>query len=70
MNIFDNTPRRKRSHGHHQDISPKLHDASINGLLSYVQIPVGIHHILTELYSLSLSKLHSLYTTCLKNFNY
>jgi len=70
MNIFDNTPRRKRSHGHHQDISPKLHDVSINGPLSYVQIPVGIHHILTELYSLPLSKLHSLHTTCLKNFNY
>lgn len=62
MNIFDNTPRHKRSHGHNQDISPNIHDVSINGLLSYVQIPVGIHHILTKLYSLPLSTLHSLYT--------
>jgi hypothetical protein len=61
MNIFDNTPRRKWSHGHRQYTSPKLHDVSINGLLSYVQKPLGMHHIQTKLYSFPFSKLHSLY---------
>ena len=35
------------SHGHRQYCqytSPKLHDVSVNGLLPYVQIPVGMHH--------------------------
>ena len=66
MNIFDNTPIRKRSHGHRQYTSPKLYDVSINDLLPYFQIPIGMPHIRTKLYSLPLSKLHSLYTTCLK----
>ena len=66
MNIFDNAHIRKRSHDHRRYTSPKLHDVSINGLLSYVQKPLGMHHIRTKCYSLPLSKLHSLYTTCLK----
>ena len=33
INMFDNTPRRKRSHGHRQYTSPQLHDVSINNLL-------------------------------------
>jgi hypothetical protein len=66
MNIFDNAPIRKRSHDHRRYTSPKLHDVSINGLLSYVQKPLGMHHIRTKCYSLPLSKLHYLYTTCLK----
>jgi hypothetical protein len=37
----------------------------IQGLLPFVQTPLGMHHILTKLFSLALSKLHSLYTTCL-----
>jgi len=64
MNISDNAPRRKRSHG--QYTSPKLHDVSINGFLLCVQKPLGVHYIRTKLYSVTLSKLHSLYTTCLK----
>ena len=64
MNIFDNTRRRKRSHDHRRYTSPKLHD--VNGLLPHVQKPLGMHHIRTKLYSLPFSKLHSLYTACLK----
>ena len=67
MNIFDNTPRRKRSHGHRHYTSPQLHDVSINGLLPFVQKPLGMHHIRTKLYSLPLTKLNSLYKTCLEN---
>ena len=52
MNIFDNTPRRKRSHGHRQYTSPQLHDVSINDPLSYVQNPLGMPHIRTELLTL------------------
>jgi len=66
MNIFDNSPRRKRSHCHRQYTSPKLHDVSINGPLPYVQIPLGMNNIRTKLHPLPLSKLHSLYATCLK----
>jgi hypothetical protein len=66
MNIFDNTPRRKHSHGHGQYMSPKLHDVAMNCLPPYVKIPLGMHCIWTKLHSLPLSKLHSLYTTWLK----
>ena len=38
MNIFNNTPRRKQSHGHHQYTS--LRDVVINGLLLFVQKPL------------------------------
>ena len=50
VHIFDNTSRCKRSHGQGQYTSPKLHDVSINGLIPYVQIPLGMHHIRTKLY--------------------
>jgi hypothetical protein len=50
VHIFDNTSRRKRSHGQGQYTSHKLHDVSINGLIPYVQIPLGMHHIRTKLY--------------------
>ena len=66
MNIFDKSPRRKLRHCHRQYASPKLHDVSINGLLPYVQTPLGMNNIRTKLHSLLLSKLHSLYATCLK----
>ena len=59
MNIFHSTPRRRRSHGHRHCTSPTLHDVSINDLLPFIQKPLGIHHIRTKLYSLPLSKLHS-----------
>jgi hypothetical protein len=63
MNIFDNTPRRKRDHDRRQYTSPKLHDIFINGLLPYVKKPLGMRYIRAKLYSLPLSKLHSLHTT-------
>ena len=66
MNIFNNSPRRKRRHCHRQYASPKLHDVSINGLLSYVQLLLGMNNVRTKLHSLLLSKFHSLYATCLK----
>ena len=67
MNIFNSTPRRRRSHGHRHYTSPSLHDVSINDLLPFIQKPLGIHHIRTKLYSLPLSKLHSLFNLCLES---
>lgn len=66
MNIFNSTPRRRRSHGQRNYTSPTLHDVSINDLLPFIQKPLGIHHIRTKLYSLPLSKLHSLFNLCLE----
>ena len=37
----------------------------MHGLLPFVQTPLGMHHILTQLFSLALSQLHSLYTAYL-----
>ena len=65
MNVFNNTPRRKRSHGHRHYTPPKFHDVSFNDLLPFIQKPLGIHHIRTKLYSLPRSKLHCLYNYCL-----
>jgi len=64
MHIFDNTPKRKRSHGHRLYTSPQIHDISINGLLPSpcVQKPLEMHHIRTKLYSLPFSKLNSLFS--------
>ena len=69
MHIFDNTPKRKRSHGHRLYTSPQIHDISINGLLPSpcVQKPLEMHHIRTKQYSLPLSKLNSIYITCIKS---
>ena len=67
MNIFNSTPRRRRSHGHRHYTSPSLHDVSINDLLPFIQKPLGIHHIRMKLYSLPLSKLHSLFNLCLES---
>jgi len=68
MNIFDNTPRRKRSHGHCQYTSPQLHDVSINVLLPFpfAQNSLEMNNFRTKLYSSPLSKLNYLYTTCLQ----
>ena len=64
MNIFNNTPRRKWSHGHHQSTSSTW-SIYIHSLLLFAQKILGMHHIIAKLYSLPLSQLHSLYTTCL-----
>ena len=47
MNLFDKNLRWKRSHGHRHYISPKMHDVSINGLLPFIEKPLGLHHIET-----------------------
>ena len=66
VNIFYNS-RRKRSQCHHQYTSPELHDASKNDMISFVQKPLEMHHIRTKQYSLPLSKLNSIYITCIKS---
>ena len=67
MNIFNTSPRRSRSHGHRHYTSPSSHDIELNDLLSYIKKPLGIHHIRTKLFSLPLSRLNTLYKSCLKN---
>ena len=67
MNLFEYIPRRKRSHGHRHYTSPQLHDVSLKGLLPFVNKPLGMHHIRTKLYSLPLTKLYSLYKSCLES---
>ena len=65
MGIFKSAPRRKRSHGHRYYTSPIFHDVSLNDLLTFMQKPLGMHHIRSKLFSLPLSKLHTLYNSCL-----
>ena len=65
MSILNPSPRRKRSHGHRHYTSPDDHDISFNDLLSYMQKPLGLHHIRTKLFSLPLSKLSALNNTAL-----
>jgi len=65
MNLFTKSPRRKRSHGHRHYTSPKMHDVSIDGLLPFMNKPLGLHHIRTKLYSLPFTTLHSLYRASL-----
>jgi hypothetical protein len=67
MYIFNSAPRRKRSHGHRHYASPIFHDVSLNGLLPFMQKPLGMHHIRSKLFSLPLSKLHALCNSCLVN---
>ena len=67
MDIFNSAPRRKLSHGHRHYTSPMLHDVSLNDLLPFMQKPLGMHHIRSKLFSLTLSKLHTLYNLCLEN---
>ena len=67
MDIFNSTPRRKRSHGHRHYTFPILHDVSLSDLLPFMQKPLSMHHIRSKLFSLTLSKLHALYNSCLEN---
>ena len=67
MDIFNSTPRRKRSHGHRHYTSRIFHDVSLNDLLPFMQKPLGMHHIRSKLFSLPLSKLLALYNSCLVN---
>jgi hypothetical protein len=55
MGLFNNTPRRKRSHGDRSYNKPIIHDVSFDFHLSYVNTPLGPHHILTKLYTVPLN---------------
>ena len=65
MDLFKQSPRRSRSHGHRHYKSPDSHDITFNKLLQYVNKPLGIHHIRTDLYAIPLSKLRQLRDECL-----
>ena len=41
-----------------------MYDVSLNGLAEHINKPLGIHHIRSKLYSLPLSRLHSLLKAC------
>ena len=64
MNLFNYSSRRKRSHGHRHYTPPIFHDVSFNGLIEHMSKPLGIHHIRTKLFSVSLSKLKKLSEEC------
>ena len=61
LNLFDRTSRRHRSHGSRKYNKPEIHDFSFDGLLPFVNLQLGLHHIRTKLYSLPLKRLHALY---------
>ena len=61
LNLFDRTSRRHRSHGSRKYNKPEIHDVSFDGLLPFVNLQLGLHHIRTKLYSLSLKRLHAVY---------
>jgi hypothetical protein len=61
MGLFNNTPRRKRSHGHHSDNKPIIIDVSFDTILPYVNTPLGPYHIGTKLYSIPLKILYDLH---------
>ena len=44
---------------------PEIHDVSFDGLLPFMNLQLGLHHIRTRLYSLPLKKLHELYESTL-----
>ena len=58
LNLFDRTSRRHRSHGSRKYNKPEIHDVSFDGLLPFVNLQLGLHHIRTRLYSLPLNMLH------------
>ena len=70
MKLFPIHQRRKRSHGNRHYTKPECHNVSFKDLLPFVQQPLGLHHIRTQLYSLPLRKLNNLYETCLNNLAY
>ena len=65
LNLFDRTSRRHRSHGSRKYNKPEIHDVSFDGLLPFVNLQLGLHHIRTKLYSLPLKRLHTLYESTL-----
>ena len=65
LNLFDRTSRRHRSHGSRRYNKPEIHNVSFDGLLPFVNLQLGLHHIRTKLYSLPLKTLHVLYESTL-----
>ena len=65
LNLFDRTSRRHRSHGSRRYNKPEIHNVSFDGLLPFVNLQLGLHHIRTRLYSLPLKTLHVLYESTL-----
>ena len=65
LNLFDRTSRRHRSHGSRRYNRPEIHNVSFDSLLPFVNLQLGLHHILTRLYSLPLKTLHVLYESTL-----
>ena len=63
--MFDQTSRRHRSHGARNYNKPEIHNVSFDGVLPFVNLQLGLHHIRTRLYSLPLNMLHDLYETTL-----
>ena len=55
--LFDRTNRRPRSHGSRRYNKPEIYKVSFHGLLPYVNLQLGLHHIRTRLLS---SMLHDL----------
>jgi hypothetical protein len=68
MSLFNTIPRTKRSHGHKIIQHPNVKKSSksrtlqdtFNDLLSNIQKPLGIHHIRTILFSLTVNHLKDL----------
>ena len=67
MDIFNCAHQRKRSHGHRHYSPPILHGVSLNDSLPFMQKPLGMHHICSNLFPLTLLKLHALYNCYLEN---
>ena len=65
LNLFGRTSRRHRSHGSRRYNKPEIHNVSFDGLLPFVNLQLGLHHIRTRLYSLPLKTLHVLYESTL-----
>ena len=65
LNLFDQTSRRHRSLGPRRYNKPVIHNVSFDGLLPFVNLQLGLHHIRTRLYSLPLKTLHVLYESTL-----
>ena len=57
MDIFYSAPQCKRSYGHRHYTSPIFYDVSLIDFLPFMQKSLGMHHIRSKLFSLSLSKL-------------
>ena len=65
LNLFDRTSRRPPSHGSRRYNKSEIPDGSFDGLLPFVNLQLGLHHIRTRLYSLPLKMLHELYESTL-----